>query len=350
MNTIATKTGAAARRARLDALVVQMYADYQGGLTLAEVGAKHGGRPMSAVYSLFRRRGLPRRKRHTPGVYARIAATRRSKLDGLIVQMHADYMRPMTLHDVGRKYSRSASAVRELFVKRGLHVRPFKSIARQANGSPERYVPFTDEQIDALIAGETVLHVPAALKFEWRRWSLERRGEFIARLRARLARPTDRPTTPFSANVKPFDYASPYAHAIVARMNAGTDSRTARVKLDICSQGVIWDDRLWFWSHKVGYQCGPWKKEHGRPSLHKTIWQETHGRKVPPAHVVRFIDGNPNNLAPENLRLATRNDLARENQAAALQRKSRERTALLLNRSQTKKRHGLTDTLLATRR
>lgn len=192
--------------------------------------------------------------------------------------------------------------------------------------------------------------MPAELKLEWRTWSLERRGWFITKLRAKLARLGDRRDLPFSSNVELFDYASPRAHEIAQRVNAGTDSRSARVKIDICSQGVIWRDRLWFWSHKVGYQSGPWTPENGRPVLHKAIWEETHGRKVPRHHVIRFIDGNPNNLAPENLHLATRNDIARENQAAALLRKSRERTAILLNRHQTGNRHDLSDSLLASSR
>jgi hypothetical protein len=282
---------------------------------------------------------------------ARRAAGRRAKLDALVAAMHADYWeRGESLHAVGAKYGRTHSCVRELFTRRGLPVRPFKQIRRQANGSPERYVPLTEEQLDALIAATAKLHVPPAVKFEWRRWPLERRARFIAKLRAKLASPHDRPELPFSSNVEPFDYGTPRAHEIAARLNAGTDSRTARVKIDACSQGVIHRDRLWFWNAKVGYQSGPWTPEHGRPSLHKTIWEEHHGCAVPAGHVIRFVDGNPNNLAPQNLRLATRNELARENQAAALFRKSRARTALLLKRSQTNDRHALSDRLLAPSR
>lgn len=195
------------------------------------------------------------------------------------------------------------------------------------------------------IATATRVRVPPALKVEWRQWSLARRGEFIARIRAKLASPKDRPAFPFSANVEPFDYASEKAHAIAAQMNAGCDSRSARMKIKVCSQGVIWRGKLWFWVHDNGYCQGPYTREHGRPVLHHVIWKETHASTVPPSHVIRFADGNPNNHAPENLVLAHRNDLARENQAAALARKSRETTALLLDLAQNKQNHEHTSIL-----
>jgi hypothetical protein len=190
--------------------------------------------------------------------------------------------------------------------------------------------PLTPEAINKLIAGATRLAVPAALKREWRGWPMERRGEFISRLRKKLRLPTDRPNTPFSSNVEPFDYTSPRANQIMNRKNAGRGSKYFAVKMDIKSQGVIYRDELWFWSHKTGYQLGPWTPERGRPCLHHHIWRETHGRPVPAGMVLVFKDGNRNNLSPDNLAPATKNDICRQNQAAALTRSSRERTALLL--------------------
>ena len=287
--------------------------------------------------------------RNTQEGIARRAAGRRARLDALAPAMHADYQRPMSLNDVARKYGTDKSTVRAVFIRNGLTVRPFKTIARQSNGSPVRYAPLTEAQLDALIEEETKLRCPPALKFEWRRWSLQRRGDFIARLRAKLNSPDDRPATPFSTNVEPFDYTSPSAWRIVNAMNAGRDSRSAAVKIDLKTQGVIFRDQLWFWNVKVGYQRGPWSPESGRPSLHQTIWEETHGRPVPPAHVVRFADGNRNNFDPANLTLATRNDVCRENHAIALIKKSRERTAILLRRSQqATPHHDLTHRLLAS--
>jgi hypothetical protein len=289
--------------------------------------------------------------RNTAEGIARRAAAHRAVLDDLVRQMYADYQRPMTLHAVGAKYGRTHSCIRELFERRGLAVRPFKAIARQPNGSPMPLVPLTAPQIDALIAKATRLCVPPALKYEWRRWSLARRGEFITRIRAKLNLPTNRPHGPFSANVEPFDYASPVAHAVARKMNAGRTSRTASVMIHINSQGVIYRGKLYFWApDRVGcrsgaYYIGPWRPGTGRPSLHHVIWREVHG-PIPAGHVVRYSDGNPNNLDPANLTLATQNDVARENQAAALLRKSREATALLLDRAQTKRKpHDHIDTV-----
>lgn len=283
--------------------------------------------------------------RNTAEGIARRAAAHKAVLDDLVRQMHADYQRPMTLHAVGAKYGRTHSCIRGLFERRGLAVRPFKSIARQANGSPMPLVPLTAHEIDALIAGATRICVPPALKFEWRRWSLARRGWFIFRIRAKLLLPTDRPCLPFSGNVQPFDYSSPAAHAIAREMNAGHNSRTDSVSIKTGSQGVIYKDRLYFWAadggggHTGAYYIGPWRPGTGRPALHHIIWQECNG-PIPAGHVVRAKDGNPNNLDPDNFFLATRNDVARENQAAALLRTSRAATALLLDRAQaTRKTH-----------
>lgn len=319
-----------------EAQVAAMYADYLGGLSLREVGEKHGGREMSAVYSLFRHRGLERRSKPQPKTYARIAATRRATLDPLVAQMHADYMGGMSLNAVGRKYGKRYGVVRELFQTRGLFVRTVqKAPARGANGRIIPNAPLTPAELEQLIQSATRISVPPRLKIEWRTWSLERRGEFIARLRAHLNTGQDRPTTPFSDNVEPFDYSTAKAHEIANTSNSGTDSRTAHTKIKPCSQGVIWDGRLWFWSRKVGYQAsGPWTPERGRPSLHQTIWEQANGCSVPAGHVIRFADGNPNNHTPANLVLITRNEVARENQAQWLTSRSRESTALLLKRSQ----------------
>ncbi len=272
---------------------------------------------------------------------ARRAAAHRAVLDGVVAKMHADYMKPMSLHAVG-----------ELFERRGLFVRPFKQIPRQANGSPVPYVPFTDEQLGAMIARTPRLAVPKELKFEWRSWSMARRCEFIAQLRAHLKSPNDAPTGPYSSNVEAFAYGHAKAHAIAEDVNRGKDSRQLSQRIKVVCQGVIYDGQLWFWSRTCGcgYCLGVWTKEDGRPMLHHVLWEKHNGRSVPRGHVVRMADRNKNNLAPENLVLATRNDVARENQAGALLRKSRERTQLILNRSQNPSRHDLSDALLSSAR
>lgn len=254
-----------------------------------------------------------------------------------VLAMHREYCRPMSLNAVARLHGRTRGSLRELFVRDGLAVRCTGRIPpRYANGRIKPAHVYTRRELLALIEVMPSLHLPAALRVQWRKWPLVRRGAFLAMVRARRDFPDARAAGPYSANVVPFDYASPAAHAIAQALNAGTTSRNARIKLDLSSQGVIWDGRLWFWSPKVGYQYGSWRPTLGRPALHRVLWARAHGRPVPAGCVVRFADGNGNNLDPSNLVLATRNDLARENQAAALARKSRLLTAALLARSQRK--------------
>lgn len=285
--------------------------------------------------------GMKMRNLTTKGI-ARRATARRARLDGVVAQMHAAYTAEgLSFADLGRRYGRHQKSIRDLFKLRGLSIRPSAQSekARTSTGSFAPAPLLTEEQIDAIIAATIGprLRVPAAIKNEWRDWPMMRRRDFIARLRAHLNLPDERPTGPFSANVEPFDYGHPSAHAIVTAANAGLSFHSAGVKIRICSQGVIWGGALWFWAHKVGYQRGPFVPGQGRPALHHAIWEQHHGRSVPPAHVIRHIDGNPNNLAPENLQLMTRDQLCRENQAAALAEKSRALTAALLTRSQNPK-------------
>jgi hypothetical protein len=347
---------AAARRQRLDALVSRLYADYRRGLTLEEVGRKNGGRTSQSIWHLFRNRGLAIRSKHSAFSYERAASKRRARLDGIALHAHADYQRPMPLKAVARKYDTDASTLRHVFRRNGLSLRSFKRIARQPNGSPVRLVPLTSAQIENLIKKAQDIRVPFELKFEWRRWPLARRGKFIARLREKLKLPTDRPCSWFSPNVEAFDYASLRAHEIARRMNAGRNSRTAAVMIKTVSQGVLYKGKFFFWAadrggcHSGAYYIGPWRPGIGRPALHHIIWEEFNG-PIPAGHIVRARDGNPNNLDPANLFLATKNDVARENQAAALAKKSREITALLLRRHQTKDdTHALSNSLLTARR
>jgi hypothetical protein len=265
-------------------------------------------------------------------------AKRRARLDPEILLMHADYTAGMSLAGVGRKYGRHRGSVRELFAKRGLAIRVPAMIIppKYANGQIIPMKPATDAELKAMIASATKLAVPAELRLEWRKWSMERRGEFIARLRAKLHSPLDGPGTPFSANVEPFDYASPRAHKISDALSREGDTRSGRIRTS--SQGVIWRDALWFWSPKAGYaRMGAWTPDGGRPILHRVMWEFANKRKLRPGDVVRFIDGNWNNLVPENFKLITQNDVARENQAKGLTRKSRLMTELLLKKTQEKK-------------
>ena len=262
-----------------------------------------------------------------------------------VAAMYADYQRGMSLAALGRRYGKDRRSIAEVFSRRGYPLRPGTNpnAVRAGKGQFAPFTPLSPAEIDVLVDQAKKVRVPEPLKLEWRHWTMKRRGKFIARLRAKLNLPTERPGAPFSANVEPFDYTTPRAWELVAKMNAGRNSRDARIKLDISSQGVIWKERLWFWSHKVGYQSGPWTPQGGRPALHRVIWEDYHGHPLPKSCVVRFADGNPNNFEPENLQLQTRDDICRQNQAAALTRRSRELTSVLLNSNQGKENgHALT--------
>lgn len=276
--------------------------------------------------------------------------------DELVRLMHADYSTGMALNAVGRKYGRSRNGVRNIFHCRGLFVRPFNAPSQDPKtGRILPFVPKTAAEITALIRGLKRVSVPAALKLEWRRWSMDRRRDFIRRARYHLNQP-GRPGTPFSSNVTPFEYGSPAAMAIEAKLNRGTNSRTKRIKIKPCSQGVIYRGKLYFWTHGAKYTSGMgWSPTIGRPSLHHIIWEEHHGGKVPAGQTVIFLDGNNNNLAPENLGLRSRADCARENRMLSRSRNSRVMVALLLKKQtsahdgRANKKHEHFDSLKAVR-
>ncbi len=293
--------------------------------------AKSRHRSAPDLLAAWRKLRLPlrERKRYTlPG---------RRIPDSLVLAMHQDYKTGMTFAAVERKHDRPVKSVRTLFVSRGLPVRESKGVSkfRSPDGSFAPYIPKTEEEIEALIQQATKVTVPEELRLDWRKWDLARRGDFIARLRARISGPDDRPNLPFSDNVEPFDYTSEKAWEIVRRKNGTAASQQWKARILPSSQGVIFAGRLYFWNGiGNGYFEGcSWTRGHGRPSLHHVIWSLHHGRAVPHLHVVRHADSNPNNFTPSNLILRTRNDVIRESQAAALTRKSRERTRLLLERS-----------------
>lgn len=250
--------------------------------------------------------------------------------------MHCDYLAGMSLIQVGAKHGRHAKTVGQLFARDGLPLREKKYNLHRADGCFVAAPPLTDAQIEQLILKARRIEVPAALKHEWRTWPLERRGWFINRLRAHLNQPGHLPPGPFSANVERFDYATPRAWEIAAARNQGHDSKTAPIKLKVASLGVIYDGWCWCWIPAAGqYVHGPHTKGLGRPTLHHEIWKKANNAtEIPRGHVVRFADGNQNNLDPANLVLVKRDTVCRENQAASLKKKSSAQLNAILNRTQ----------------
>jgi hypothetical protein len=309
-----------------------IHADYERLGTIKRAAAKHGVY-VKTLSDHFHAAGLP--------IHNRKPKPKMREPKDKVAAMHRLYMTGATLREVGEKFGgHSNGAVRNMFRIRGLFLR---------EGNPGCYQPGprkTDVEIEAMIAKATRIAVPHELHNEWRDyWPMERRIWFLNRLRAKLKSPKDRPARPFSSNVEPFDYSSARAHAICAEKNKGRSSREANVKLRIVSQGVIYKGELYFWQSNFpqaggAYYTGPWRPDVGRPALHHLIWEEFNG-PVPPHHVVRMRDNNPNNLDPANLYLQSRGDEASENRRAIRIKQSREKTALLLQRFEAKeKQHG----------
>jgi HNH endonuclease len=236
----------------------------------------------------------------------------------LVSAMYADYQRGRSLAALARHYGHDRRSIREIFARRGLDLRrpPPMCSKDPKTGCFLPAKPHTPAQLEKIIATATWIHVPPELSLEWRRWPMDRRTWFIRRLRERF--PSSRPTSPFSSNVEPFDYGSPRAREIVRRLNRGRDSRHRAAGLRPASEGVIYQGRLWYWvssKHRFGdgYFLGIWRPGTGRPCLHHTIYEETHG-PVPAGMTVIQKDGNKNNLDPSNLALRSRADCARQNQ------------------------------------
>jgi hypothetical protein len=237
-----------------------------------------------------------------------------------VMAMYADYQTGMSLSAVGRKHRNIiGNTVRDIFEKRGLVVRevPNRWERHKANGCFARMKPKTEKKITAMIAAMTRLTVPAALRLDWRKWPMSRRGEFIRRSRKSLAKNHGRvfaPTTPHSSNVQPFDYTTPAARVIAEKDNVGKNSQECPTKLKPASQGVIYKGTLYYWSAGIGYQCclGIYDPEVGRPQLHRVIYEEHFG----PIHAGMTViqkDGNKNNFSPDNLALRSMADCARLN-------------------------------------
>jgi hypothetical protein len=252
----------------------------------------------------------------------------------LVWEMMMAYEGGLSLAAVARHFGRERRRMNELFIRRGFALRPPPPAPPQG-----RFVAgkkLTEAQITKIIAGMKRIACPPELHTEWRSWPMARRVAFIARVRAKLNSPKNRPAGPFSKNVIPWEYGTP------AAMELAYDgpSQKAGCKVKLQSQGLIWRGRLFSWVWNNGYlECVQWTAQQARPLLHHLIWEEHNGRPVPDKHQVIFRDGNKNNHAPANLALRSMNDCCRINQAAALQRKSREETAVLLKNSQQGKQN-----------
>lgn len=261
-----------------------------------------------------------------------------SSVPGLLDRMQRDHLAGLNWRELERKYGYLHGNIRDVFLRNRMTI-----VKRGNTGCFQITLKrLSEAELLALLRRQTRVCTPPEIKTEWREWPMAKRRWWIETLRARLCGPDDRPTTPFSANVEPFDYTTANARELIAAKNGGS-SWLHGCKIKVGTYGVIWNAELWYWTPKTGYVQGvPWTKEHGRKMLNRAVWEHTHGVPVAPGCVVRHADGNRNNFAPANLVLATQNDVARENQAKHWLSKSREKTAALLNISTKKGTHELT--------
>lgn len=273
----------------------------------------------------------PRRKGPKPG-------TPRKKFlrhdPDLVRRMHRDHLAGLNLFQLSKKYGYGDGNIKAVFEHYKLEVRIQKGAGQYQRTLRRR----SEAEILALVAQTRRVMIPAALRTEWREWSLEKRWWLIQQLIAQHGLPFDLPSGPYSANVQPFHYGTPEAHEVAAKINAGKSSKQWLCHLKIMSRGVIHGGYLWSYVPEYGYVSGGYTPGSGRKVLHRELYQAHHG-PIPRDCVVRFIDGNPNNLDPANLTLATRNDVARENQSAHLTAVSRRKLQALMKHGTVKLPH-----------
>lgn len=270
----------------------------------------------------------PRRRGPKPGTPRKL---RLVDQPALVRKMHREHLKGLYLRDLQRKYGYMDGNIKNAFVRLGLEVRLCPTLGHYPRTLHRR----SEAEILALVEQTRRIVVPHALRTEWREWPMEKRWWLIQALIKKHGMPYELPKGPYSANVVPFHYGTPAAHETAAQVNAGLNSRQWLCHLKIMSRGVIYDGHLWSYVPDNGYVRGQFKKGEGRKVLHREIYKAHHG-EIPAGCVVRFIDGNENNFDPANLTLATRNDLARENQSAHLTAISRRKLNALLKHGTTK--------------
>lgn len=249
----------------------------------------------------------------------------------LVRRMHAEHLEGVNLTRLEQKFGYRDANIKAAFLRLNLEVRLDPTLGRIQKSVPR----LTDEELRDLVRAmpKGRMQIPVRLRWLWREWPLEKRWWFIQLLAEHHGWPCEIPDGPYSTNFTPFHYGTPAAHDLMRQANAGLTSREFKVHLKINSRGVIFDGHLWCWVPDYGYVRGRFTKSAGRKVLHREIFKKHHG-PIPSHCVVRHADGNPNNLDPANLVLATKNDVARENQAAHHLQKSRLKTTALLQLNQ----------------
>jgi hypothetical protein len=256
----------------------------------------------------------------------------------------SEYQRLGTLAAVGRLHGRNGTSLRQLFQKHGLR-QPQKPASTPKRGHRlgqfVRTVKFmSDARLLALMARQSRVLIPPEIRYEWRLWPAAKRQWFGRALQARIDAQHPEmamPTTPLAPGFERFDYFSPRAIALAEAANSGRAAQSWEIHLRLSSRGLIWREQLWYWSWDDGhYYEGPFRRGKGREALHQAVWRAA-GRTIPPRHVLRFKDGNRNNIRAENLELWSRAQVAVENRHNFFNRKAVGDLAVFLDMTQTKK-------------
>lgn len=157
--------------------------------------------------------------------------------------------------------------------------------------------------------------------------------------------PVAQPTSPLSANVKPFTFGDRLHRRVAARLNVRGHSRNARVKTHRDSRGVIWQGLPFYWTSKGHYRGG----SHGnRRPLQWLIWEHATGRQIQRGHVVVFLDGDKHNFDPANLALRTKREIGVANARAGHKKLTRERRSEISGLWRARKARALTGLLLGS--
>jgi len=120
------------------------------------------------------------------------------------------------------------------------------------------------------------------------------------------------PTTPLRGDVAPLTFAlyrfARSGHAPAAVQKLYDTFGSYQVKPKRGSRGLIWNNRPFWWSRKGYYRPGFGDKRRRRPLQH-FIWEDHHGRAMPPKHEIFFRDRDRHNFEIDNLELLSKAEL-----------------------------------------
>jgi hypothetical protein len=127
-----------------------------------------------------------------------------------VAAMYREYQSGATQTALGIKYGHNRKSIHEIFIRRGLKLKP---VTQPILGYGVKIPEPAYAEIGRIISGLDRFCIPDCFKLHWRHWTLDKRMDYIRRLRQRF--PSNLPTGPFSNNVIPFNYGTSAARSIV---------------------------------------------------------------------------------------------------------------------------------------